>query len=203
MAFLHSRTPLLLLLATAISALALHQTSLTTRRGILLAPTTAFVAAAACLLGVPDESLASSTRRSSTAPDLVFATAPSDLQYADAKVGTGQPVAQKGSSVTIDYVMSTTGARYGSKIYSTADKGSPYKFNLGDGTTIAGLQEAIAGGPGVNPMQPGGIRRVIIPSKLAYESLAYPIAGMQVSHVSRVVVGMPSCYLHIIPHTLS
>lgn len=60
--------------------------------------------------------------------------------------------------------MSTTGARYGSKIYSTADAGAPYRWTLGDGSTIPGLEEAVRG------MNPGGIRRVIIPSKLAYQS---------------------------------
>jgi hypothetical protein len=112
-------------------------------------------------------------------PDLTFTAAPSGLQYADAKIGTGEPITQKGSFVSFDYVMSTTGARSGPRIYSSADKGAPYRFNLGDGTTIKGLEEAIAGGPGVEPMRPGGIRRIIIPSKLGYETLAKPIAGMQ------------------------
>jgi FKBP-type peptidyl-prolyl cis-trans isomerase len=44
---------------------------------------------------------------------------------------------------------------------------------LGDGSTIAGLELAIAGGDGIEPMRPGGIRRVEIPSKLAYENLAF------------------------------
>lgn len=112
-------------------------------------------------------------------PDLNFITTQSGLQYADAKLGTGQPLTEKGAPVAIDYVMSTTGARYGTKIYSTAESGAPYRFKLGDGTTIPGLEEAIAGGPGVEPMRPGGVRRVIIPSKLAYQSLAQPIGGMQ------------------------
>lgn len=60
--------------------------------------------------------------------------------------------------------MSTTGARYGSKIYSTQDAGAPYRWTLGDGSTIPGLEEAVKG------MTPGGIRRLIIPPKLAYQS---------------------------------
>ncbi len=51
--------------------------------------------------------------------------------------------------VSIDYVMSTTGARYGSKIYSTVDTGA-YRWTLGDGSTIPGLEEAVRG------MRPGG-----------------------------------------------
>jgi hypothetical protein len=113
------------------------------------------------------------------APDLVFATGSSGLQYADAKVGTGPPITQPGSLVAIDYVMSTTGARYGTKIYSTIESGAPYRWKLGDGSTISGLEEAVAGGSGVEPMRPGGVRRVIIPSSLGYESLARPLTGLQ------------------------
>lgn len=112
-------------------------------------------------------------------PDLKFIDAPSGLKYADAKIGSGEPISSKGASVTIDYVMSTTGARYGTKIYATADTNNPYRFKLGDKSTIEGLEIAIAGGDGVEPMRPGGIRRVVIPSKMAYESLAQPLKGLQ------------------------
>lgn len=104
-------------------------------------------------------------------PSLNFAESKSGIQWADAKVGTG-PYLKTGSTASIDYVLSTTGARYGSSIYKTADKGAPYRWTLGDGTTIVGLEEAIVGGEGITPMQPGGIRRVIIPPNLAYEKLA-------------------------------
>lgn len=112
------------------------------------------------------------------APDLQFATAPSGLQWADAKVGNGQPL-KSGSPVAIDYVMSTTGARYGSKIYSSKDSNAPYRWKLGDGSTIAGLEQAIIGDDSIAPMLPGGVRGVIIPAKLGYQQLARPIPGMQ------------------------
>ena len=112
------------------------------------------------------------------AKGLVFATSASGLQYADAKVGTGA-VLKVGERCTVDYVMSTSGARYGSKIYSTKEVEKPYRWVLGDGTTIKGLEQAITGGDGVPPMLPGGVRRVIIPSSLGYEALAKPIPGMQ------------------------
>ena len=84
------------------------------------------------------------------------------MQYADVKLGSSStPSPQNGQTVSIDYVMSTTGARYGSKIYSTVDTGAPYRWKLGDGSTIPGVEEAVRG------MNPGGIRRVIIPSKPA------------------------------------
>lgn len=105
-----------------------------------------------------------------TAPSLNFADSKSGIQWADAKVGTG-PLLKEGGSASIDYVLSTTGARYGSSIYKTADKGAPYRWTIGDGTTIKGLEEAILGSDGMPPMRPGGIRRVVIPPALAYQEL--------------------------------
>eukprot|EP00525_Craspedostauros_australis_P010197 CAMPEP_0198125614 /NCGR_PEP_ID=MMETSP1442-20131203/42970_1 /TAXON_ID= /ORGANISM="Craspedostauros australis, Strain CCMP3328" /LENGTH=277 /DNA_ID=CAMNT_0043785241 /DNA_START=80 /DNA_END=913 /DNA_ORIENTATION=- len=106
----------------------------------------------------------------SGAGDLKFVQSPSGLEWADAKVGSGA-VKQTGEIAAVDYVMSTSGARYGAKIYSTADKNAPYRWTLGDGSTIAGLEQAVVGGDGIEPMRPGGIRRVIIPGNLAYASL--------------------------------
>ena len=107
---------------------------------------------------------------SNTIPNLKFTTSSSGLQYADVKKGSGSSSPTDGQNVSVDYVMSTTGARYGSKIYSTQDAGAPYRWKLGDGTTIPGLEEA------VKDMTPGGIRRVIIPSKLAYQSTSSRIS---------------------------
>ena len=61
--------------------------------------------------------------------------------------------------------------------HSTKDVEKPYRWVLGDGTTIKGLELAIIGGDDVPPMLPGGVRRVIIPSSLGYEALAKPLAG--------------------------
>lgn len=145
-----------------------------TRRATLLAP-----------LSIPPLLLLPSPPPSSAAapvaPNLNFSTAPSGLKWADAKVGSGQPL-KSGSPVAIDYVMSTTGARYGSKIYSSKDSSAPYRWVLGDGSTVAGLELAIVGDETIPPMQPGGIRRVIIPASLGYERLAKPIAGMQIEN---------------------
>ena len=110
------------------------------------------------------------------AAELEFVTAgPKGFQYAESKIGSGSPPVA-GQRVAIDYVMSTTGARYGAKIDSTVDRQAPYSWELGDGSTIKGLELAVAGGEGVPPMLPGGVRRVIIPSNpesnLAYSDLA-------------------------------
>ena len=108
---------------------------------------------------------------SHAAVDLKFTTTPSGLQWADAKVGTGSPL-QLGKPATVDYVLSTTGARYGTKIFATSDKDLPYRWILGDGSTIAGMEQAIVGAEGIPPMLPGGIRRVVIPQALGYNQLA-------------------------------
>lgn len=113
--------------------------------------------------------------------DLNFQTCSvTGIQWADAKVGTGNPLSV-GNFATIDYVLSTTGARYGSRIFSTTDKDMPYRWKLGDGSTITGIESAILGASAgdssngsstIPPMLPGGIRRVIIPQSLGYGALA-------------------------------
>ena len=127
------------------------------------------VVAAACLTAgtnCVDKAVAA------VAADLTFQTSSSGIQWADAKVGTGAAL-KTGATATIDYVMSTTGARYGAKIYSTKDLDRPYRWTLGDGSTIAGIEQAILGdGGSLVPMRPGGIRRLIIPQSLGYSKLA-------------------------------
>ena len=105
---------------------------------------------------------------------LSLTTSPSGLKWTDAKIGTGQPLAI-GSPVSMDYSMASTAGRF-PQIYTTKDKDIPYRWRLGDGSTIAGIEKAIVGDPaeGIPPMLPGGIRRVIIPSKLGYQALAAP-----------------------------
>ena len=76
------------------------------------------------------------------ADELSFSKARNGLEYADAKVGTGSPF-KAGQRVAVDYVMSTTGARYGSKIDATKDRNEPYSWVLGDGSTILGLAQCI------------------------------------------------------------
>ncbi len=115
--------------------------------------------------------LPSSVEAASSSAPLNFATSKNGLQWADAKVGSGQ-TPQVGSATSIDYALSTTGARYGSKIYSNSNSGAPYRWVLGDGSTIKGIEEAITGSDDIPPMKPGGIRRIIVPPNLAYQSLA-------------------------------
>ncbi|KAL7432449.1 hypothetical protein ACHAXH_002416 [Discostella pseudostelligera] len=139
-----------------------------TRRSILLqSPYIAAITAASTILSTPTTIANAAVSPGNITPDLQFITTPSGLQYADVKLGsTSTSSPTNGQVVSIDYIMSTTGARYGSKIYSTVEAGQPYRWRLGDGSTIPGLEEA------VSSMTPGGIRRVIIPPKLAYQSKA-------------------------------
>ena len=97
--------------------------------------------------------LMASVLRPSPAPaaELVFKDAgPEGFQYADSKLGSGSPPVA-GQRVAIDYVMSTTGARYGAKIDSTVDRQAPYAWTLGDGSTIKGLELAITGDGELGP----------------------------------------------------
>lgn len=115
-------------------------------------------AAAAALSYAPP-----SARAAQNFDDSQFSTLPSGVQVADVKVGTG-PTPREGERVRIDYVMFTTGARYGAKIYSTRDDPSsePFTFALGKPGTIAGLSDAVAG------MRAGGVRRAVIPASRGY-----------------------------------
>ena len=89
-------------------------------------------------------------------------TSTTGLKWADAKIGTGQPL-QNDQFASIDYSIASTAGRF-PQIYTTKDKGAPYKWKLGDGTTIRGIELAILGAEDMPPMLPGGIRRVIVPS---------------------------------------
>ena len=103
---------------------------------------------------------------------LKLTTAPtSGLRWADAKVGSGDTPTM-GSITSIDFSMASTAGRFPS-IYSTKNGDEPYRWKLGDGTTIRGIEMAIVGdsAEGIPPMRPGGIRRVIVPNNLGYNAL--------------------------------
>ena len=89
-------------------------------------------------------------------------TTPSGLQYEDTKTGSGA-TAQAGQQVTVHY----TGWLYqdgqqGKKFDSSKDRGDPFKFSLGGGQVIKGWDEGVQG------MQVGGQRTLIIPAELGY-----------------------------------
>ena len=89
-------------------------------------------------------------------------TTASGLQYEDTTPGTGA-TASAGQSVTVHY----TGWLYndgvkGAKFDSSKDRNDPFKFGLGGGQVIKGWDEGVQG------MQVGGTRLLVIPAALGY-----------------------------------
>ena len=168
---IHTNDPMLLLPSLFTMAAALRVDTTFTRRAL----GQSIIAAAP--LGI-------ASRADADSPNLEFSTSSTGLKWADAKIGSG-PAFVNGQRVAIDYVMSTTGARYGTKIDSTKDRQAPYSWTLGDGSTILGLEQGILGGDGVPAMLPGGVRRLLVPPELAYADLARPNKnGLQVQDCS-------------------
>lgn len=102
---------------------------------------------------------------------LILQTSESGLRWADAKIGSGESP-RVGSFCSIDYSMASTVGRLPT-VYSTKNGDAPYRWKLGDGTTIKGIEMAVLGSEseGIPPMKAGGIRRVIVPNTLGYNQL--------------------------------
>jgi FKBP-type peptidyl-prolyl cis-trans isomerase FkpA len=93
---------------------------------------------------------------------LPMITTTSGLQYEDTVLGDGA-AAQAGQQVSVHY----TGWLYrdgvkGAKIDSSKDRGDAFDFGLGEGMVIAGWDEGVQG------MQVGGTRLLVIPPQLGY-----------------------------------
>ena len=86
-------------------------------------------------------------------------TTASGLQYEEIKEGTGT-AAKAGDNVEVHYTGWLKSDQ--TKFDSSVDRKRPFVFNLGQGQVIKGWDEGVAG------MKPGGKRKLIIPSKLAY-----------------------------------
>ncbi len=82
----------------------------------------------------------------------------SGLQYEDLVIGQGN-AAQPGDKVQVHY---TGWLADGTKFDSSLDRNQAFVFALGKGMVIKGWDEGVAG------MKPGGKRKLIIPSELAY-----------------------------------
>lgn len=81
-----------------------------------------------------------------------------DLKIVDVKVGTGAK-AKPGELVRVHY---TGWLEDGTKFDSSVDRNEPFEFPLGAGYVIQGWDRGVAG------MKVGGVRRLFIPSQLAY-----------------------------------
>jgi len=93
-----------------------------------------------------------------TGPEGKTVTTSSGLQYVELAVGTGA-VAKTGQNVSVHY---TGWLENGNKFDSSVDRGQPFSFPLGAGRVIKGWDEGVQG------MQIGGKRKLIIPSHLGY-----------------------------------
>ena len=89
-------------------------------------------------------------------------TTSSGLQYEDKPVGTGA-TAQAGQHVSVHYTgwLYNSGVK-GAKFDSSKDRNDPFQFGLGAGMVIKGWDEGVQG------MQVGGTRTLIIPPELGY-----------------------------------
>jgi FKBP-type peptidyl-prolyl cis-trans isomerase len=92
-------------------------------------------------------------------------TTPSGLQIDDIILGSGA-AAQAGRQVTVHYTGwlydPTAPNQRGKKFDSSKDRNDPFKFDLGEGMVIAGWDEGVQG------MQVGGQRVLVIPPQLGY-----------------------------------
>jgi FKBP-type peptidyl-prolyl cis-trans isomerase len=93
---------------------------------------------------------------------ITMITTPSGLQYEDTVAGSGATAAA-GRQVSVHY----TGwlyedGRKGRKFDSSKDRGQPFAFALGAGQVIGGWDEGVQG------MQVGGTRVLVIPPQLGY-----------------------------------
>jgi len=76
------------------------------------------------------------------------------------KEGTGA-IAQKGDMVSVHYVGVLEN---GTKFDSSVDRGTPFEFSLGAGRVIPGWEIGVEG------MKVGEVRKLTVPSELAYGS---------------------------------
>lgn len=86
------------------------------------------------------------------------------LQMATLRPGDGRE-AKAGDTVSVHYVGTLTS---GSKFDSSRDRGKPFSFKLGASQVIQGWDQGVAG------MKVGELRKLTIPSHLAYGDRGFP-----------------------------
>lgn len=100
-----------------------------------------------------------------SAPAAAAVAPPAVLQKTDVVKGTGEGISL-GQVAVVQYTGwlydPTAPEQKGTKFDSSRDRGEPFKFTIGAGEVIRGWDEGVQG------MQPGGQRRLVIPSDLAY-----------------------------------
>lgn len=89
-------------------------------------------------------------------------TTATGLRYRDDRVGKGE-TATPGKMVLVHYTgWLDNNGEPGTKFDSSRERSRPFEFRLGAAQVIAGWDEGVSG------MKVGGMRRLIIPSKLGY-----------------------------------
>jgi FKBP-type peptidyl-prolyl cis-trans isomerase len=86
------------------------------------------------------------------------------LEIENVREGQGAE-AIAGKTVSVHYVGTLTN---GSQFDSSRDRGKPFSFKLGAGQVIRGWDQGVAG------MKVGGLRKLTIPSALAYGDRGFP-----------------------------
>lgn len=86
------------------------------------------------------------------------------LKIEDISVGSGE-VAQIGDTVKVHYIGTLED---GTKFDSSRDRGRTFEFTIGEGAVIKGWDQGVPG------MKVGGVRKLIIPSDLAYGDSGIP-----------------------------
>ena len=121
-----------------------------------------FLLMAATLLGVLAVPALADEKKDEKKGEPKMTKTASGLQYEDVVVGTGvQPKA--GQTCVMHYTgwLWENGAK-GKKFDSSVDRGTPFKFPLGQGRVIKGWDEGVA------TMKVGGKRNLLIPPQLGY-----------------------------------
>jgi peptidylprolyl isomerase len=93
--------------------------------------------------------------------------APTELQQADVKVGTGRTLAS-GDTVRVQYAGASWST--GEEFDASYDRGEPFEFQLGAGMVIPGWDQGVEG------MKVGGRRVLVIPPDLGYGPAGSPPA---------------------------
>lgn len=126
---------------------------------LILAGVAAAVLAAACSNDAP-----STARRPADAP-AADAAPITELQKIDVVKGAGEGISS-GQQAVVHYTGwlydPSAPDRKGKQFDSSRDSGRPFRFVIGQGKVIKGWEEGVQG------MQPGGQRQLIIPSDLGY-----------------------------------
>ena len=130
-----------------------------TRPSLILAGVAAALLAAACSNDVP-----STARRpvDAAAPEAAPIT---ELQKTDIVTGAGEGISS-GRQAVVHYTGwlydPSAPDRKGKQFDSSRERGKPFRFVIGGGGVIKGWEEGVQG------MQPGGQRQLIIPASLGY-----------------------------------